>query len=83
MLDFDLRVIESGRGALFPLRRAVIDRERRVGFRRMVLERHYFPVRAHAAVLCSSEINRDRSNVVCWYPYDFTAGGRVHSFAAS
>lgn len=74
MANFDLRMVESGRGILLPLSRGEIDRVRRVEVRQIVLGRRYFPVRAPAAMLCSCAISRDRFIVVGWCLYDIMTG---------
>lgn len=69
--DFDPRMIESGRGVLYPLPCGGIVRLHRVDIRRIVTGTWYAPVRALVAILCACAINWVSFVLVGWYPYDF------------
>lgn len=72
--DFDLRIIESGRGVLFPFSLGVIERLHSESVSRFVSRSRYSPARVLATVVCFCATNQTRSNVVGWFLYDFTMG---------
>lgn len=75
MQDCDPHMAESGRGVLFALPTVVIERVQHFDFRRIVSGTRYSLLCSLEANLCLVAICRIRTNVVTWYPYDFTKGG--------
>lgn len=74
MPNFDSRMVDSGRGAMFPLPSEVSVKGRRVEVRRIVSRTQYFLVLAFAAVLCMVLIEKSYLGTVGWYLYDFATG---------
>lgn len=74
MPNFDLQMVESRRGVLFPLLPGAVDGVRRGSVRCILSRTRYSPVRALLAVLCTISICGSRANVGGWYSYDFPTG---------
>lgn len=68
MLDFDLRMLESGRHVLFTLRSGSVDRVRRLEVHQIVAGTRCSLERTFGAVLCTVSIDWSFPDVAGWYP---------------